>query len=165
MRWALSSSLRFGGLVIALAIGLMVFGITQLRSAPVDVYPEFTPPAVQIQTEALGLSAAEVEQLITVPIEQDLLNGVPFLDKVHSTSMADLSAIDLTFKSGTDVYAARQLVQERMSQAHALPGVGNPPVMIPPLASASRVAMVGLSSRDVSPVDMSILARWKIRPG
>jgi Cu/Ag efflux pump CusA len=65
MRWALSSSLRFGGLVIALAIGLMVFGITQLRSAPVDVYPEFTPPAVQIQTEALGLSAAEVEQLIS----------------------------------------------------------------------------------------------------
>jgi Cu/Ag efflux pump CusA len=164
MRWALSSSLRFGGLVIALAIGLMVFGITQLRSAPVDVYPEFKPPAVQIQTEALGLSAAEVEQLITVPIEQDLLNGVPFLDRIHSTSMAGLSAIDLTFKSGTDVYAARQLVQERMSQAHALPGVGSPPVMIPPLASASRIAMVGLSSRDVSLVDMSILARWKIRP-
>jgi Cu/Ag efflux pump CusA len=70
MRWALGSSLRFGRLVIALAIGLMVFGITQVRSAPVDVYPEFTPPAVQIQTEALGLSAAEVEQLITVPLEQ-----------------------------------------------------------------------------------------------
>ena len=70
MRWALGSSLRFGRLVIAVAIGLMVFGITQVRSAPVDVYPEFTPPAVQIQTEALGLSAAEVEQLITVPLEQ-----------------------------------------------------------------------------------------------
>jgi Cu/Ag efflux pump CusA len=70
MRWALGSSLRFGRLVIAVAIGLMVFGITQVRSAPVDVYPEFTPPAVQIQTEALGLSASEVEQLITVPLEQ-----------------------------------------------------------------------------------------------
>jgi Cu/Ag efflux pump CusA len=164
MRWALGSSLRFGRLVIALAIGLMVFGIAQLRSAPVDVYPGFTPPAVQIQTEALGLSATEVEQLITVPIEQDLLNGVPFLDKIHSSSMPGLSAIDLTFEPGTDIYAARQLVQERMSQAHALPGVGSPPVMIQPLASASRVAMVGLSSRDVSQVEMSVLARWKIRP-
>jgi Cu/Ag efflux pump CusA len=164
MRWALGSSLRFGRLVIALAIGLMVFGIAQLQSAPVDVYPEFRPPAVQIQTEALGLSAAEVEQLITVPLEQDLLNGVPFLDRIHSSSMAGLSAIDLTFESGTDIYAARQLVQERMSQAHALPSVGSPPVMIQPLASASRIAMVGLSSRDVSLVDMSVLARWKIRP-
>jgi Cu/Ag efflux pump CusA len=164
MRWALGSSLRFGRLVIALAIGLMVFGIAQLRSAPVDVYPGFTPPAVQIQTEALGLSATEVEQLITVPIEQDLLNGVPFLDRIHSSSMPGLSAIDLTFEPGTDIYAARQLVQERMSQAHALPGVGSPPVMIQPLASASRVAMVGLSSRAVSQVDMSVLARWKIRP-
>ena len=164
MRWALSSSLRFGRLVIALAIGLIVFGVTQLQTAPVDVYPEFKPPAVQIQTEALGLSAAEVEQLITVPIEQDLLNGVPFLDRIHSSSMPGLSAIDLTFKPGTDIYAARQLVQERMTQAHALPSVGSPPVMIQPLASASRIAMVGFSSRDVSLVDMSVLARWKIRP-
>jgi Cu/Ag efflux pump CusA len=164
MRWALSSSLRFGRLVIALAVGLMIFGITQVQSAPVDVYPEFTPPSVQIQTEALGLSAAEVEQLITVPIEQDLLNGVPFLDRIHSSSMPGLSAIDLTFEQGTDIYTARQLVQERMTQAHALPVVGSPPVMIQPLASASRVAMVGLSSRDVSQVDMSILARWKVRP-
>ena len=164
MRWALSSSLRSGRLVIALAVGLMIFGITQVQSAPVDVYPEFTPPSVQIQTEALGLSAAEVEQLITVPLEQDLLNGVPFLDRIHSSSMPGLSAIDLTFEQGTDIYTARQLVQERMTQAHALPSVGSPPIMIQPLASASRIAMVGLSSRDVSQVDMSILARWKIRP-
>jgi Cu/Ag efflux pump CusA len=164
MRWALGSSLRFGRLVIALAIGLVVFGITQLRSAPVDAYPDFTPPAVEIQTEALGLSAAEVEQLITVPLEQDLLNGVPWLDTIHSSSMPGLSAIDLTFQPGTNIYAARQMVQERMTQAHALPNVGSPPIMIEPLASASRVAMIGLSSRDVSLVNLSVLARWKIRP-
>ncbi len=164
MGWMLSSSLRFGRLVVALAIGLMVFGIVQLRSAPVDVYPEFVPVSVQIQTEALGLSAAEVEQLITVPLEQDLLNGVPWLDRIHSSSMPGLSAIDLTFEPGTNLYAARQMVQERMTQAHALPNVGSPPIMIQPLASASRVAMIGLSSRDVSFVDMSVLARWKIRP-
>jgi Cu/Ag efflux pump CusA len=164
MRWVLGSGLRFWRLVVALALGAVVFGIAQLRSAPVDVYPEFTPPAVQIQTEALGLSAAEVEQLITVPLEQDLLNGVPWLDRIHSSSMPGLSAIDLTFQPGTNLYAARQMVQERMTQAHALPNVGSPPIMIQPLASASRVAMVGLSSQTVSPVEMSVLARWKIRP-
>jgi Cu/Ag efflux pump CusA len=164
MRWVLGSGLRFWRLVVALAIGVVVFGIAQLRSAPVDVYPDFTPPAVQIQTEALGLSAAEVEQLITVPLEQDLLNGVPWLDRIHSSSMPGLSAIDLTFQPGTNLYAARQMVQERMTQAHALPNVGSPPIMIQPLASASRVAMVGLSSATVSPVEMSVLARWKIRP-
>src|SRR5262252_1292216 len=164
MGWILGSSLRFGRLVIAVAIGLAVIGIAQLRSAPADVYPEFVPPSVEIQTEALGLSAAEVEQLITVPLEQDLLNGVPWLDRIHSSSMPGLSAIDLTFQPGTNLYAARQMVQERMTQAHALPNVGSPPIMIQPLASASRVAMIGLSSRSVSPVEMSVLARWKIRP-
>jgi Cu/Ag efflux pump CusA len=164
MRWVLGSGLRFGRLIMALAIGLMVVGIAQLRSAPVDVYPEFVPPSVEIQTEALGLSAAEVEQLITVPLEQDLLNGVPWLDRIHSSSMPGLSAIDLTFEPGTNLYAARQMVQERMTQAHALPNVGSPPIMIQPLASASRVAMIRLSSRQVSLTDMSVLARWKIRP-
>src|SRR6266542_4930626 len=164
MGWMLSSSLRFGRLVVALAIGLMVFGIVQLRSAPVDVYPEFVPVSVQIQTEALGLSAAEVEQLITVPLEQDLLNGVPWLDRIHSSSMPGLSAIDLTFERGTNLYAARQMVQERMTQAHALPNVGSPPIMIQPLASTSRIAMIRLSSRQVSAIDRSVLARWKIRP-
>jgi Cu/Ag efflux pump CusA len=164
MRWVLGTSLKFGRLVIALAIGLMVIGTTQLRSAPTDVYPEFMPPSVEVQTEALGLSAAEVEQLITVPLEQDLLNGVPWLDRIHSSSMPGLSAIDLTFQRGTDIYAARQMVQERLTQAHALPNVGSPPIMIQPLASTSRVAMIGLSSRGVSLIDMSVLARWKLRP-
>src|SRR6266700_1193781 len=87
MDWIIGSGLRFGRLVVALAIGLTVIGIAQLRSAPVDVYPEFMPPSVEIQTEALGLSAAEVEQLITLGLEQDLLNGVPWLDRIHSSSM------------------------------------------------------------------------------
>jgi len=164
MDWILGSGLRFGRLVVALAIGLTVIGIAQLRSAPVDVYPEFMPPSVEIQTEALGLSAAEVEQLITVPLEQDLLNGVPWLDRIHSSSMPGLSAIDLTFQPGTDLYAARQQVQERMTQAHALPNVGSPPIMVQPTAASGRIAMIRLSSSSVSPIDMSVLARWKIKP-
>ena len=164
MDWILGSGLRFGRLVVVLAIGLTVIGIAQLRSAPVDVYPEFMPPSVEIQTEALGLSAAEVEQLITLGLEQDLLNGVPWLDRIHSSSMPGLSAIDLTFQPGTDLYAARQQVQERLTQAHALPNVGSPPIMIQPTASAGRIAMIRLSSSSVSPIDMSVLARWKIKP-
>ena len=164
MDWIIGSGLRFGRLMVALAIGLTVIGIAQLRSAPVDVYPEFMPPSVEIQTEALGLSAAEVEQLVTLGLEQDLLNGVPWLDRIHSSSMPGLSAIDLTFQPGTNLYAARQMVQERMTQAHALPNVGSPPIMIQPLASASRVAMIRLSSSSESPIDMSVLARWKVKP-
>src|SRR5690349_1614065 len=164
MDWIIGSGLRFGRLVVALAIGLTVIGIAQLRSAPVDVYPEFMPPSVEIQTEALGLSAAEVEQLITLGLEQDLLNGVPWLDRIHSSSMPGLSVIDLTFQPGTDLYAARQQVQERLTQAHALPNVGSPPIMIQPTAASGRVAMIRLSSSSVSPIDMSVLARWKIKP-
>jgi Cu/Ag efflux pump CusA len=160
----INSGMRFGRLVIAVSIGLLVLAVTQLRSAPMDIYPEFNPPSVEIQTEALGLSAAEVEQLITVPLEQDLLNGVPWLDRIHSISMPGLSAIDLTFHPGTNLYAARQMVEERMTQAHALPNVGSPPIMIQPLSALGRVAMIRLSSQSVPLIDMSVLARWKIRP-
>jgi Cu/Ag efflux pump CusA len=164
MRWMIVSSMRFGRLVIAAGLGLLVLGVVQLGSARVDVFPEFMPPTVQVQTEALGLSAAEVEQLVTLGLEQDLLNGVPWLDHIHSRSEPGLSVIDLVFEQRTDVYAARQMVQERLTQAHALPNVGSPPIMIEPLASASRVAMIGLSSKTVPLIDMSVLARWKIKP-
>src|SRR5947207_15845144 len=116
MDWIIGSGLRFGRLVVALAIGLTVIGFAQLRSAPVDVYPEFMPPSVEIQTEALGLSAAEVEQMITVTLEQDLLNGVPWLERIHSTSSPGLTAIDLTFDPGTNLYTARQELQDRQYQ-------------------------------------------------
>jgi Cu/Ag efflux pump CusA len=164
MGWLIGSSLRFGRLVVAAAIGMLVLGAVQLGGAKVDVFPEYMPPTVQVQTEALGLSAAEVEQLITLGLEQDLLNGVPWLDHIHSRSEPGLSVIDLVFERGTDVYAARQMVQERLTQAHALPNVGSPPIMIEPLASAGRVAMIGMSSSSVSLIDMSVLARWKIKP-
>ena len=155
---------RYGRLVLAVAVGVLVLGATALGSARVDFLPEFMAPSVQVQTEALGLSAAEVEQLVTVPLEQDLLNGVPWLDRIHSRSQAGLSAIDVVFEPGTDIYAARQMVQERLTQAHALPNVGSPPIMVEPLASASRVAMIGLHSRTVPLIEMSVFARWKIRP-
>ena len=164
MRWIIESSLRFRLLVIGIAAGVMAFGITQLRSAPVDVLPEFTPPYVEIQTEALGLSADEVEQLITVPLEADLLNGVENVDVIRSESVPGLSSITMVFAPDTDLFKGRALVQERMTQAHALPNVSKPPFMLQPLSSSSRVMMIGLSSKNLSPIEQGLLARWTIRP-
>lgn len=164
IKWVVSAALRFSRLVVAAAIGILGVGLYQLHNAAVDVYPEFEPPDIQIQAEALGLSAQEVEQLITVPLEQDLLNGIPWVEHIRSRSMPGLSAIDLQFEPGTNLLAARQLTQERMSQAKALPNVGTPPIMIQPKSSTSRVAMVAMRSDTVSEMQMSVLARWQIKP-
>jgi len=164
IKWIVSAALRFSRLVVAAAIGILGLGLYQLHNTAVDVYPEFEPPDIQIQAEALGLSAQEVEQLITVPIEQDLLNGIPWVEHIRSRSMPGLSAIDLQFEPGTDLLAARQLTQERMSQAKALPNVGTPPIMVQPTSSTSRIAMISMHSDTVSEIQMSVLARWQIRP-
>src|SRR5690348_3101777 len=157
-------SVRLRALILGATIALLAIGVGQLSAAHVDEYPDFTAPQVEVQAEALGLSAAEVEQLITVPLEQDLLNGVPWLDQITSESLPGLSTIDMTFNRGTDLLKARQMVQEHLTQAHALPQVGTPPVMIQPTAAAGRVLMVSLKTDQLSLVDLSVLARWKIKP-
>jgi CzcA family heavy metal efflux pump len=164
IRAIVRSSLRFRLLVVGVAVGIMVVGIVQLRDAPVDVLPEFSPPYAEIQTEALGLSAEEVEQLITVPLEADLLNGVEGVEVIRSESVPGLSSIVLVFEPGTDVYKARQLVQERLTQAHALPNVSEAPTLLQPLSSSSRVLMIGLSSEKLTPIQRSVIARWTVRP-
>jgi CzcA family heavy metal efflux pump len=164
IRAIVRSSLRFRLLVVGIAAGILIVGIAQLRDAPSDVLPEFTPPYVEVQTEALGLSAEEVEQLITVPLEADLLNGVQGVETIRSESLPGLSSITLVFKPGTDLYRARQLVQEPLTQAHALPNVSKPPTMLQPLSSSSRVMMVGLSSDKLTPIEKSVIARWTMRP-
>ena len=164
MRRIINSSLRFRVLAVAAAVAILAFGVTQLRNAPVDVYPEFSPPTVEIQTEALGLSAGEVEQLITVPLEADLLNGVAWVTDIRSESVTGLSSVTLIFEHGTELFRARQAVQERLAQAHALPNVSKPPQMVPPVSSTSRTMMVGLSSEKLSLIEISQLARWTIKP-
>src|SRR5512146_1504820 len=117
MRSIVGSSMKYQFLVITIAIALMAFGLTQLHKMPVDVLPEFSPPYVEIQTEALGLSAKEVEQMITVPMEQDLLAGVAWLDIIRSESVPGLSSILIYFEPGTNIYKARQMVAERIAQS------------------------------------------------
>lgn len=164
MRWLVGSSLRYRLIILPLAVAAMFFGAAQLRNTPVEVLPEFTPPRVEIQAEALGLSAGEVEQLITAPLEADLLNQVAWIDEIRSESVPGLSSIEMVFEPGTDILDARQMVQERLAQAGDMPNVSKPPVILQPLSSTSRVMMVGLSAKDVSLIEMSVLARWKIKP-
>jgi CzcA family heavy metal efflux pump len=164
LRSIVQASLKSRFVVLVLAIAFLVVGVIRLHDMPLDVLPEFSLPYVEIQTEALGLSAEEVEQLITLGMEQDLLNGVPWVQSIRSESLPGLSSIVIVFKPGTDLMKARQLVAERMSQAYVLPHVSKPPIMIQPRSATSRMMIVGLSSKSLSPIQMSVLARWTIVP-
>jgi Cu/Ag efflux pump CusA len=164
LKWIVSSSLRLRAVMLALAAVLLLGGVWRTRSLPVDIVPEFSRPALEVQTEALGLSTPEVESLITVPLEADLLNGVPWLQSIESESITGLSSIEMYFAPGTDLMQARQMVQERLTQAHALPNVSSPPVLLQPVSSASRIMNIGLSSQTMSLIEMSVQARWNIVP-
>ena len=164
VRYLIDSSLKFPLLIAGLVLAMFAAGYAQLRDTPIDVLPDFAPVHVEVQTESLGLSAVEVEQLITAPMEQLLLNGVPFLEDIESESIPGLSSIVLTFEPGTDPLEARQVVQERLSQGRDLPRVAKAPVMLQPLSSVSRVMMVRVDSTDLSPIEQSVLAKWTIKP-
>jgi Cu/Ag efflux pump CusA len=163
MRWIVGSSLRFRYIVIALGVGLMYFGFQRLRELPIDVFPEFAPPRVEIQTICLGLSPAEVEALVTVPLE-NALNGVPGIATLRSKSVPQLSSVTAIFKAGVDEMRVRQLVSERVATVtNGLPTWAAPPFMMPPLSSTSRVMKIGITSETRSVMDLSMLAYWTIR--
>jgi CzcA family heavy metal efflux pump len=163
IRWIVGSSLKFRYIVVAIAAALLFFGIEQVPNTPVDVFPEFAPPRVEIQTPCLGLTAQEVESLVSVPLEQ-AFNGIEGLDIMRSKSIPDLSSIELLFKPGTDEIRARQLVQERLATViGTLPTWAAPPVIMPPVSSTSRVMKIGLSSKNISLMDMSMISYWTIR--
>src|ERR671931_2506656 len=133
MRWIVGSSLRYRFLVVAVAAALVGFGLQDLRHQKVDVFPEFAPTRVEIQTACLGLSASEVEELVTVPLE-DAMNGVPGVEVVRSESVPQLSNITLLFKRGTDFLQARQLVQEHLQTvAPTLPTWAETPFLMQPV--------------------------------
>lgn len=162
-RWIIRSSLQFRFLVLGVAAALALFGAIQLKKMPVDVLPEFAPPVVEVQTEAIGLSAEEVESLITLNLEE-LLSGVPWLESIRSQSVTGLSSIVLTFHRGTDIMKARQMIQERLTLAYTLPNVAQPPVILQPVSATARFMMIGISSARIDPTELSLLARWTIKP-
>lgn len=151
-------------LVLALSALLVVLGVRAGRDVPLDVFPEFAPPMVEIQTEAPGLSTEEVESLVTVPIET-AVNGVPGLMTLRSKSVLGLSSVQILFERGSDVIRARQMVGERIAQVQPrLPLAARQPVLMPPLSSTSRAMKVGLSSTKLDQMQLSELVRWTIRP-
>ncbi len=164
MKTIVSLSLRLRIIVVVLMGLLLIVGTQVLKNASFDVFPEFAPPYVEIQVEAPGLSTAEVEALIAVPIE-NALNGTPLSTKLRSKSVLGLASIVVEFGKGTNILEARQLVQERLARvAPGLPQVARPPVMLTPLSSTSRMMKIGVSSKTMSQMDMTTQVRWALRP-
>ena len=133
------SSLKFRFLVVAIAAAMMIFGITQIPNSPVDVFPEFAPPYVEIQTEAFGLSTIETEELVTVNMEE-WLTGTGMLKSIRSKSVSGLSSVIVTFQPGTEMMLVRQYISERLTTLVGLPNVSKTPVMLQPHDVAENVA-------------------------
>jgi CzcA family heavy metal efflux pump len=156
-------SLRFRGIVIALACALLVYGVYSLTLARYSVFPEFAPPQVVIQTEAPGLSPEQVEVLVTQPIENGI-NGVPGIDSLRSGSIQGLSVITVVFRPGSDIYLDRQVVAERLSaMAAQLPTGLEPPRMTPLTSATGTVLAVGLTSTKQPLMTLRTIADWTVK--
>src|SRR5262249_59610883 len=113
-------SLRYRGVVVLAACALVAVGVAQAMRSPLDVFPEFAPPRVEVQTEAPGMSSEAVESLVSIPL-QNALNGIPFMTVLRSKSVQGLSSVVMLFEPGTDLFLVRQIVAERV--APAAPGL------------------------------------------
>ncbi len=159
-------AIRFRGVIAALTMTLLAYGAYTLPSLSYDVFPEFAPPQVGIQTEAPGLSPEQVETLVTQPIE-DALGGAPGVETLRSTSIQGLSVITVLFGEGSDLYRAREIVAERLaSAARRLPPGIAPPTLSPLASSTSTVLILGLTAgrAGVSQIDLRDAADWTLRP-
>lgn len=157
-------SLRFRGIVISLACALLFYGLYSVVSAPYDVFPEFAPPQVSIQTEAPGLSPEQVETLVTQPIE-NAINGVFAIESLRSRSIQGLSVVTVVFRNSTDIYRDRQAVAERLTTIGSeLPTGVHPPLMTPLTSSTTWVMEIGLTSEKQSLMSLRTVADWTVKP-
>jgi Cu/Ag efflux pump CusA len=158
--WALANRL----LVVAGTVVLFVAAGYALQNMPVDVFPEFAPPQVVIQTEVPGLAPQDVEALITYPLES-AINGTPSVDVVRSSSSVGLSTITVVFQAGTNIYLNRQLVNERIQSVQGnLPPGSQLPVMLPVTSAVGWLVKYAITSKSVSPMDLRTISDWEIRP-
>lgn len=156
-------SLRFRGVIIALAIAFVGYGIFNVTQAKYDVFPDFAPPQVSIQTEAPGLSPEQVELLVTQPIE-NAINGVPGIRALRSQSPQGLSVILAVFSDQTDIYQARQSISERLAAlAGQLPQGVKAPVITPLTSPTGVVTVLGLTSDRQSLMTVRTVADWTVR--
>ena len=156
--------LRRRGAVVALACALLGYGIFVTKDAPLDVLPDFAPPQVVVQCEAPGLSAEQVETLVTAPIES-ALSGAGSLDSIRSQSIQGLSIVTATFREGTDVYRARQLLSEQLTQvASELPDGVQSPKLTPLTSATMDLLKLGLLSEKMPSAELRAFAEWTIAP-
>lgn len=157
-------SVRHPGIILGLAVVLVVYGTSRLIAAPLDVFPEFAPPQVSIQTEAPGFAPEQVEILVTKPIE-DVINGVAGIAIVRSQSIQGLSVITAVLAPGTDIFRARQALAERLVEAvPRLPRSVPPPVISPLTSSSSTVLVIGFTSKTRSLLEQRTVVDWMVRP-
>ena len=160
IHWSLKNRLL---VVVGLVVFLVAATYTTLRM-PVDVFPEFAPPQVVIQTESPGLAPEDVESLITFPMES-AVNGTPGVDNVRSASSVGLSTVTIVFRWGTDIYLARQLVNERIQSVRdRFPAGTQAPVMLPVTSAVGWLVKYSLQSDTRSPMDLRTISDWQIRP-
>ncbi|WP_116808525.1 efflux RND transporter permease subunit [Steroidobacter cummioxidans] len=163
LRHIVTLCVRFRYLVVAIALLLAVYGVFVAQRAKLDVFPEFAPPQIVVQTEAPGLSAEQVETLVTRPIEYSL-NGTPALQTLYSQSIQGLSVVTLVFEDDADIYRARQLTAEHLAQlAGALPAGVHAPGMGALASSTSAVLTIGLTSDHHSAMELRTFADWTVR--
>jgi CzcA family heavy metal efflux pump len=157
-------SLRFRGVIYALAVVAAGYGIFSTMRADLDVFPEFAPPMSMVQVEAPGMTSEQVETLVTQPIET-ALGGMAGLRSIRSRSMQGLSAITLVFDDRANVLQARQLVAERLNTlAASLPVGVTPPTLLPLTTTTSVVRIIGLTSQHLSTSALYDIAQWTLRP-
>jgi CzcA family heavy metal efflux pump len=157
-------SVRFRGIVVALAVLLLGYGLYKLSSSSLDIFPEFAPKQVIIQTEAQGLTAEQVEVLVTQPLE-NALGGLVGTESIRSQSIPSLSVVILTFYDSTDIYLDRQLVSERLlGLNNALPENIGPPLMVPLESSSGTIMTIGLSSDKHDLMALRALVDWTLSP-
>src|SRR3990172_1289649 len=153
-------SIRFRGVVVALALVLVVYGAYQISRAGLDIFPEFSPKLVIIQTESPGLSSEQVEILVSQQIE-NALGGLINLDYIRSESIQGLSIVTVVFDEDSDVYRNRQLAAERLSGISAkLPSNVKQPVIVPLASSSATILTIGITSNERSLMELREIADW-----
>lgn len=158
------ASLRYRGVAMALAALLTAYGIFVFHQARYDVFPEFAPPQVTIQTEAPGLAPEQVELLVTQPVES-VVNGVAGVARLRSQSIQGLSVITVTFEPDSDIFRDRQNLSERLvAMAGQLPSGVQAPAMSAMTSSVSTALVAALTSQSRSLMDLRTLADWTLKP-